>query len=73
MGELGVHSGALMADHHIKDMEFSETVLKAAAAVPSDITKDDKKGRRDLTKDDLNLFTMGDLPEGNLRDTSYYQ
>jgi protein SSD1 len=65
MGELGVHSGALMADHHIKDMEFADSVLKAAAAVSSDITMDDKKGRRDLTKEDVHLFTIGELPEGN--------
>lgn len=70
MGELGVHSGALMADHHIKDTEFSESVLKAAAPVSSNITMEDKKGRRDLTKEDINLFTMGELPEGNWNDIS---
>lgn len=60
MGELGVHSAALMADHHIKDMEFSEAVQKAAAAIPSDITNEDKKSRRDLTKEDISIFTMGE-------------
>lgn len=61
VGELGVHSGALMADHHIKDMEFSEAVQKAVAAISSKITDEDRKGRRDLTKKEENLtvFTMG--------------
>lgn len=59
MGELGVHSGALMADHHIKDMEFTETVQKAVAAVPPTISEEDRKGRRDLTKEDMTIFTMG--------------
>lgn len=60
MGELGVHSGALMADHHIKDMEFSDVVTKAASAIPSTLSDADKKGRRDLTKEDINIFTMGE-------------
>lgn len=60
MGELGVHSAALMADHHIKDMEFSESALKAAAALPSKVTADQKKSRRDLTKEDISIFTVGE-------------
>ncbi|KAI8095710.1 hypothetical protein BDF21DRAFT_447903 [Thamnidium elegans] len=60
MGELGVHSAALMADHHIKDVEFSESALKAAAAIPSKITTDLKKSRRDLTKEAISIFTIGE-------------
>lgn len=60
MGELGVHSAALMADHHIKDMEFSESALKAAAATPSKIATDYKKSRRDLTKESISIFTIGE-------------
>lgn len=56
MGELGVHSAALMADHHIKDMDFSESVLNAANAIPQSLTPHDKKERRDLT--DEHLFTL---------------
>jgi exoribonuclease R len=63
MGELGVHSGALMADHHIKDMEFSGVVKKAAAAIPAELSGSDKKGRRDLTKEDIKIFTMGESNE----------
>ncbi|GAA5806252.1 hypothetical protein HPULCUR_011783 [Helicostylum pulchrum] len=69
MGELGVHSAALMADHHIKDMEFSESALKAAAATPGKITNDHKKSRRDLTKECISIFTIG---ESNVDlDTAY--
>lgn len=60
MGELGVHSAALMADHHIKDMEFSESALKAAAVIPSKITTEHRKSRRDLTKEDISIFTIGE-------------
>lgn len=60
MGELGVHSGALMADHHIKDLEFSEAALKAAAEVPLGLTESDKQGRRDLKKENITVFTVGD-------------
>lgn len=56
MGELGVHSSALMADHHIKDIEFSETVLSAANAIPQNLTPYDKRDRRDLT--DEYVFTL---------------
>lgn len=60
IGELGVHSGALMADHHIKDVEFSEATLKATAEVPLGLTESDKQGRRDLTKENITVFTVGD-------------
>ncbi|KAL9554011.1 hypothetical protein MBANPS3_003023 [Mucor bainieri] len=60
VGELGVHSGVLLADHHIKDAEFSEQVLKAAAAVPTKISPEDKKGRRDLSQEAFDIFTLGD-------------
>ncbi|KAI8367390.1 hypothetical protein EDC96DRAFT_506650 [Choanephora cucurbitarum] len=60
MGELGVHSRALMADHHIKDSDFTDSVKKAALAVPAELTDEERKLRRDLTKEDLNLFTLGD-------------
>ncbi|GAN04665.1 RNB-domain-containing protein [Mucor ambiguus] len=59
VGELGVHSGVLLADHHIKDAEFSEQVMKAAAAVPTKISHEDKKGRRDLSQEQLDIFTFG--------------
>lgn len=61
MGELAVHSAALMADNHIKDMEFSETVQKAIAATPLDISNEDRKNRRDLTKENITIFTMGEF------------
>ncbi|KAL7308019.1 hypothetical protein PS15m_012200 [Mucor circinelloides] len=60
VGELGVHSGVLMADHHIKDADFSEQVIKAAASVPTKITQEDKKGRRDLSQENFDIFTLGD-------------
>ncbi|KAI7888225.1 uncharacterized protein EV154DRAFT_469247 [Mucor mucedo] len=60
MGELAVHSAALIADNHIRDMDFSETVQKAAAAVPSDISSEDRKNHRDLTTEDITIFTMGE-------------
>ncbi|OBZ83949.1 hypothetical protein A0J61_08000 [Choanephora cucurbitarum] len=60
MGELGVHSRALMADHHIKDSDFTDSVKKAAVAVPAELTDEERKLRRDLTKEDLNIFTLGD-------------
>ncbi|KAI8378378.1 hypothetical protein BD560DRAFT_421976 [Blakeslea trispora] len=63
MGELGVHSRALMADHHIKDSDFSEAVKKAASAVPVGITDEERKLRRDLSKEDLSIFTFGDLDQ----------
>ncbi|KAL0136098.1 hypothetical protein V8B55DRAFT_1553073 [Mucor lusitanicus] len=59
VGELGVHSGVLLADHHIKDAEFSEQVMKAAAAVSTKISHEDKKGRRDLSQEQFDIFTFG--------------
>ncbi|KAI9474011.1 MAG: hypothetical protein EXX96DRAFT_541659 [Benjaminiella poitrasii] len=59
MGELRVHSGALMADNHIKDIDFPEAVVKAAQFAPKFIRNEDRKGRLDLTKDkSLNIFTI---------------
>ncbi|KAG1058637.1 hypothetical protein G6F42_028592 [Rhizopus arrhizus] len=49
-----------MADHHIKDADFSEQVIKAAASVPTKITQEDKKGRRDLSQENFDIFTLGD-------------
>lgn len=60
MGELAVHSAALVADHHIRDLEFSEAVQKAAAAIPLGIASEDRKSHRDLTKENLTIFTMGE-------------
>lgn len=61
-----MHSGVLMADHHIKDADFSEQVIKAAASVPTKITQEDKKGRRDLSQENFDIFTLGDANQGNM-------
>ncbi|KAI7907659.1 uncharacterized protein BX663DRAFT_7164 [Cokeromyces recurvatus] len=60
IGELRVHSGALMADHHIKDIDFPDAVIKATQTVRKGIRHEDRKGRLDLTKDNkhLNIFTF---------------
>ncbi|CEP06904.1 hypothetical protein [Parasitella parasitica] len=60
MGELGVHSGVLMADHHIKDDEFSEQVCKAAANVTTKVPNEERKQRRDLSKEHVEIFTFGE-------------
>ncbi|KAI8095092.1 uncharacterized protein B0P05DRAFT_462059 [Gilbertella persicaria] len=60
IGELGVHSRALMADHHIKDMDFTDSVKKATGSVPTGFTDQERKIRRDLTKEGIHLFTMGE-------------
>ena len=59
MGELGVHSGALMADHHIKDSEFASGVLQEASSIKP-MTDTDKKCRRDFTLEEIALFTVSD-------------
>ena len=64
IGELGVHSGVLMADHHIKDSEFSEQVSKAAASVPTKISNEERRGRRDLSQEHIDIFTLGDSCKG---------
>ena len=57
MGELNVHSQALMADHHLKDYsEFTRGVLKSADAVEEE--QEDNIKRRDLR--DLSIFTVKD-------------
>ena len=57
MGELNVHSQALMADHHLKDYcEFTRGVLKSAEAVEEE--QEDNIKRRDLR--DLSIFTVKD-------------
>lgn len=55
-----------MADHHIKDAEFSEQVVKAANAVGTKISQEDKKGRRDLSQEQFDIFTLGDAHQGIL-------
>ncbi|KAK4521653.1 uncharacterized protein ATC70_004184 [Mucor velutinosus] len=60
VGELAVHSGILIADHHIKDAKFSEQVIKAAASTPTKVSHEDKKGRRDLSQKQFDIFTFGD-------------
>ncbi|KAI8144946.1 hypothetical protein BJV82DRAFT_606849 [Fennellomyces sp. T-0311] len=53
MGELGVHSQALMADHHLKDnTEFTDGVLKSAAAV------DPVNNGKRLDLRHLNIFSV---------------
>lgn len=64
VGELGVHSGVLMADHHIKDGDFSEQVSKAASSVPTKISNEDRRGRRDLSQEHIDIFTLGDASKG---------
>ena len=56
-----------MADHHIKDADFSEQVTKAAASVPTKITQEGKKGRRDLSQENFDIFTLGDANQGNMK------
>ncbi|KAI7853556.1 hypothetical protein BDC45DRAFT_148338 [Circinella umbellata] len=57
MGELNVHSQALMADNHLKDYcEFTKGVLKSADAVEEEEEVSIK--RRDLR--DLPIFTVKD-------------
>ncbi|KAI8645119.1 hypothetical protein BD408DRAFT_412276 [Parasitella parasitica] len=63
VGELGVHSGVLMADHHIKDVEFSEQVCKAAASVPTKISNEERKSRFDLSREHVEIFTLGDASQ----------
>ncbi|KAI8876551.1 RNB-domain-containing protein [Backusella circina FSU 941] len=55
MGELDVHLGALMADHHLKDDEFADSLIKACDTVP---VANDIQNRMDLC--DLNTFTIGE-------------
>jgi hypothetical protein len=60
MGELDVHLGALMADHHLKDDEFTDGLIKACNSVP---IINDAHNRRDLC--DLDVFTIGQDDFGN--------
>ncbi|CEG64521.1 hypothetical protein RMATCC62417_01478 [Rhizopus microsporus] len=64
IGELGVQSGVLMADHHIKDTSFSDTVLRAATTIPKKVTPNDRKGRRDFQKENIRIFTIGSSEKG---------
>jgi len=70
VGELAVHSGILIADHHIKDAKFSEQVIKAAASTPTKVSHEDKKGRRDLSQKQFDIFTFGDANQGTMSSDS---
>ncbi|CAO3680858.1 unnamed protein product [Rhizopus stolonifer] len=60
MGELGVQSSALIADHHLKDSEFSETALKAINNFSSCLSTLDRKNRRNLQIEPIHIFTLGE-------------
>lgn len=59
MGELPVHSKALMSDHHLKDIEFTSAVLQESSTIPNHATPSspqEEHGRLDLRS--LHVFTM---------------
>lgn len=66
MGELPVHSSALMADHHLKQNGFTPGVLKSVAAVP--LIEDLLENRLDLR--DLDVFTVNNA-EYHAQDCAY--
>ncbi|KAI9260737.1 hypothetical protein BDA99DRAFT_513059 [Phascolomyces articulosus] len=60
MGELSVHSQALMADHHLKDnCEFTKGVMKSADAIEDPLANDNITQKR-LDLRHLSIFTVKD-------------
>ncbi|KAI9317022.1 hypothetical protein BX666DRAFT_1941195 [Dichotomocladium elegans] len=58
MGELDVHSKALLADHHLKDIDFTPALLRSASNAAS-LSPEEHK-RLDLQA--LPVFTLSDAP-----------
>lgn len=61
MGELPVHSKALMSDHHLKDIDFTPAVLQESSTCPNHATAtgsphEKEHGRLDLRS--LHAFTL---------------
>ncbi|CDH60623.1 rnb-domain-containing protein [Lichtheimia corymbifera JMRC:FSU:9682] len=62
MGELPVHSKALMSDHHLKDIDFTPAVLQESSTCPNHATTsagsphEKEHGRLDLRS--LHAFTL---------------
>lgn len=60
MGELPVHSQALMADYHLKDdTQFTPGVIKSAQA----LSPDNHRHRVDLRDNNTAVFTLGGNPD----------
>lgn len=55
MGELPVHSKALMSDHHLKDIDFTPAALQETSNVTPG-SPHEEHGRLDLKS--LHVFTM---------------
>ncbi|KAI9272478.1 hypothetical protein BY458DRAFT_435476 [Sporodiniella umbellata] len=69
MGELSVQANALIADHHLKDGEFSELSLKMIKSFSAFPTALEKKDRRDLQLESVRIFTLNESEQ--ISDTAF--
>lgn len=60
IGELSVHSGTLVADHHLKGTNYSVNILKTIEPKTANINNSDRKGRRNFQNESMNIFTLGE-------------